>query len=338
MIDLSAPERTLRVGIDVRWHNDSGVGAYVRNLTSSLFGIGERIEYVLYLHETQETFSGTGCESVRIRRVKIPKYSFQEQWFFPRVAADDQLDVFHIPFYVSPLRYVGKMVVTLYDVEQLLFRYCAPRWPGQAFIHLMMKLTVRRADRVIAISENTKRDLVDMLGVNPAKVESISIACSPVFMAGAPKSKFRDLAERFNIIRPFVVAYVGKQWRLKNTAAALLGFLHAKRQFNLPHQMVLVGRMGRDGEAFLNSEPMANIESRLSGRDLCRTRIWWRCIRLRMPSFSPRDTRALGFPRSKRWPAESGHRLPSRFAPRGIGRRRHLCGTRRRRTDCHGHC
>lgn len=257
MIDLSAPERTLRVGIDVRWHNDSGVGAYVRNLTSSLLELGERIEYVLYLHETQETFWDPGCESVRIRRVKIPKYSFQEQWFFPRVAADDQLDVFHIPFYVSPLRYVGKMVVTLYDVEQLLFRYCAPRWPGQALIHLMMKLTVRRADRVIAISENTKRDLVDMLGVNPAKVESISIACSPVFMAGAPKSEFRDLAERFNIIRPFVVAYVGKQWRLKNTAAALLGFLHAKRQFNLPHQMVLVGRMGRDGEAFLNSEPMA---------------------------------------------------------------------------------
>jgi glycosyltransferase involved in cell wall biosynthesis len=57
--------------------------------------------------------------------------------------------------------------------------------------------------------------------------------------------------------RPFVVAYAGKQWKLKNTAAALLGFCHAKRQFNLPHQMVLVGRMGPDGEAFLEAEPMA---------------------------------------------------------------------------------
>ncbi|MGO8720638.1 MAG: glycosyltransferase family 4 protein [Acidobacteriaceae bacterium] len=251
-----ATDRPLRVGIDVRWNNDSGVGTYIRNLINSLLELDDRIEYVFYLKESDGMFWDAGCKRVRARRVRIPKYSFKEQLIFPRLAAEDRLDVFHIPFYVAPLSYSGKTVVTLYDVEQLLFRHCAPRWPGQMLIHLMMKLTVRKADRIIAISENTKRDLVDVLGANPAKIESILIACSPIFVAGSPKSKFGDLAERLRISRPFVVAYVGKQWKLKNTEAALLGFLRAKREFNLPHQLVLVGRMGPDGEAFWESEPM----------------------------------------------------------------------------------
>jgi glycosyltransferase involved in cell wall biosynthesis len=255
--DLLASDRPLRVGIDVRWHNDSGVGTYIRNLINSLLELDERIEYVFYLNDSVEAFWDAGREPVRVRRVKIPKYSFQEQLTFPRVAADDQLDVFHVPFYVTPLRYAGKLVVTLYDVEQLLFSYCAPRWPGQTLIHSMMKLTVRRADQIIAISENTKHDLVEVLGVNPAKIESILIACSPIFVSGSPKAKFSDLAKRLRISRPFVVAYAGKQWKLKNTEAALLGFLCAKRQLNLPHQMVLVGRVGPDGEAFLACEQMA---------------------------------------------------------------------------------
>jgi len=258
MNGLAASERTLRVGIDVRWHNDSGVGTYIRHLVNSLLELDERIEYVFYLNETEETFWDAGCKPVQARRVKIPKYSFKEQLTFPRVAAEDQLDVLHIPFYVIPLRYSGKTVVTIHDLEQMLFSYCAPRWPGRTLIHLMMKLTVKRADRIIAVSENTKRDLVDVLGVNPAKIESILSACPPIFMSGSPKSDFSDLAERWSIRRPFVVGYVGKQWKLKNTEAALLGFLHAKRQFNLPHQMVLVGRLGPDGQAFLEAEPMAH--------------------------------------------------------------------------------
>ena len=257
MTDPLASDRPLRVGIDVRWHNDSGVGTYIRNLINSLLELDERIEYVFYLNEIEETFWDAGCEPVRVRRVKIPKYSFEEQLTFPRVAAKDQLDVFHIPFYVIPLRYSGKIVVTIHDLEQLLFSYCAPRWPGQTLIHAMMKLTLRKADRIIAVSENTKRDLVDVLGVNPGKIESILSGCPPIFVSGSPKSEFSDLAERFNIRRPFVVAYVGKQWKLKNTEAALLGFLRAKREFNLPHQMVLVGRMGPNGEAFMEREPTA---------------------------------------------------------------------------------
>jgi glycosyltransferase involved in cell wall biosynthesis len=257
MTDILASDRPLRVGIDVRWHNDSGVGIYIRNLINSLLELDERIEYVFYLNESEEIFWGTGCKRVQARRVKIPKYSFKEQLTFPRLAAEDRLDVFHIPFYVTPLRYSGKIVVTLYDLEQLLFRHCAPRWPGQTLIHSMMKLTVIKADRIIAISENTKRDLVDLLGVHPEKIEITLLACSPIFVSGSPKTEFNDLAGRFSICRPFVVAYAGKQWKLKNTAAALLGFCHAKRQFNLPHQMVLVGRMGPDGEAFLQAEPMA---------------------------------------------------------------------------------
>lgn len=138
-----------------------------------------------------------------------------------------------------------------------MFSYCAPPWPGRMLIRSMMKLTLRRADRIIAISENTKRDLVDVLSANPAKIDAILLACSPIFMAGSPPPQFTDLAARLSISGPFVAAYVGKQWKLKNTAAALLGFIHAKRQFKLPHQMVLVGRMGPEGEEFLAGEPMA---------------------------------------------------------------------------------
>ena len=184
----------------------------------------------------------------------IPKYSIREQFMIPRIARRDRLDVLHVPFYVVPVFYTGRLVVTIYDLEQLLFPYCSPPWPGQIIVRSMMHLAVRKADYLIAISDHTKKDIIRMMGAPAEKIEAIHLACAPAFLRSVSREGWGGLCKRFGIREPFVMTITGKQWKLKNAIGALRGFLKAKNAAKLPHQMVVVGTMGREGELALTKE------------------------------------------------------------------------------------
>jgi len=252
MMDRHGSGKRLRVGIDLRSADDSGVGRYIRHLVSSLLDLDCPIEYVFYLNKGQQGW-WNGDGHVTERRVSIPKYSIQEQTVFPRLVSKDRLDVFHIPFYVVPLCYAGKLVVTIYDLEQVLLPYCVQTWPAQLLIRSMIRLAVHKADQVITISENTRQDLMRVFQLTGKKIHPILLDSSPLFREERKQSEIDATLERFNIKRPYILNYTGKWWKLKNTEAAVRAFVEAKRQFNLPHQLVVVGRLSPEGKLFFEN-------------------------------------------------------------------------------------
>jgi glycosyltransferase involved in cell wall biosynthesis len=107
-------------------------------------------------------------------------------WYYrglPRAARD--LDVLHCTTFRGPLRAPIPFTVTLHDLALVRHPELFPRWhrlSGRAGIGHV----ARAASRVLAVSEFTKREAVELLEVPPERVTVIGNAVDPVFSPDGP--------------------------------------------------------------------------------------------------------------------------------------------------------
>jgi len=104
----------------------------------------------------------------------------------PRAAG--AADVLHCPTFRAPLRPRVPMVVTVLDLAVLRHPELFNRW-SRAYSRLTVSRVVRTARRVIAISEFTKRELVDLLGVDPERVTVIGVPPMVGLSADGPRAE-----------------------------------------------------------------------------------------------------------------------------------------------------
>ncbi|HEX6347827.1 MAG TPA: glycosyltransferase family 1 protein [Candidatus Dormibacteraeota bacterium] len=131
------------------------------------------------------------------------------------------------------------LAVTLYDLVPLLFaeRYVPPSAEKLAY---MTRLDiVRRADAVLTISEATRRDALQWLGLDPARVHTVYLDCAPGF--GPPAGEPRPAS--LPGLRPGYCLYVGGgDWR-KNLGGALAAYSRLPAGLRAAHQLVLAGAL-----------------------------------------------------------------------------------------------
>ena len=78
-------------------------------------------------------------------------------------------DVLHCPTYRAPLRCSTPVVVTVHDLAVLRYPETFRRWT-RTYSRTLVPRVVRAAARVIAVSEFTKREIVELLGVPEERI------------------------------------------------------------------------------------------------------------------------------------------------------------------------
>ena len=136
-----------------------------------------------------------------------------------------------------------RKVLTIHDTASTLFPKLCPR--GRLVWRIFGKALVRRVDRIIAISESTRRDVIRLFRANPAKVKVIHLAAGSQFSPAAPAAvaEFRrrlQLPDRFFL-------YLGVLQPRKNLPTLLRAFALARGR-GLAHQLVIAGPKGWDYE------------------------------------------------------------------------------------------
>jgi glycosyltransferase involved in cell wall biosynthesis len=111
------------------------------------------------------------------------------------------VDVLHAMAFVAPLRAACPTVVTVLDLSFLRFPEAFKAFK-RVYLRTMARISVRRAKRVIAISESTRQDVVSLLGVPADRVERIYCGVDPGFrpLPSVEVEEFRQgkgLPERF---------------------------------------------------------------------------------------------------------------------------------------------
>lgn len=133
-----------------------------------------------------------------------------------------EFDVFH-PTYFKPefLSYVGRkpFVLTIHDMMPELFT----EYYGESYSDIRWKRQlVGKAAAIIAVSENTKQDIIRLLGVDDQKIH--------VIYHGGPKVTDSEYASPIVEGRYFL--YVGQRTLYKNFDCMLEGFSHVASQLS----------------------------------------------------------------------------------------------------------
>jgi glycosyltransferase involved in cell wall biosynthesis len=164
----------MRIGIDARelCGHATGVGRYLAGLLDVWSGDdrARRHEFVLYAHAPLDL--RLDMRRFSLREVRGSGGTWWEQRALPRVAAQDHLDAFFSPAYTTPLMLRCRRVVAIHDVSFAAH----PEW-FTAREGLRRRLLSRRAamaaDAVITISQFSRAELIERLGVREHRIHVI---------------------------------------------------------------------------------------------------------------------------------------------------------------------
>jgi len=223
----------------------AGVARYAHCLLSALAQVDDRNSYALFLHpHNARDFAHLPA---RWRRVVLPlprpEARYLEQIVLPPLLYGSRLDVVHYPVLAPALAYGGPSVVTVHDLTNQLFPRRADLRSWIYYRHVL-RMGASRASSVIAVSRNTRDDIIRLWGLAHERVEVIYEAASPAF-DGQPARPSRA-EERYFLA-------VGTVEPNKNFARLLEAYAAARSRLPDDTALVVVGQPGWQYDGLLRS-------------------------------------------------------------------------------------
>jgi glycosyltransferase involved in cell wall biosynthesis len=167
----------LRVAIDVRRIGDFGIGTHIRNLVHALDRLDHENHYLLVTNEPATPALAALGENFERVHFNPPGHRLVRRaafaWFLRRLHAD----VYHVPLNTVPLAMPRPYIVTVHDMSSLIY----PERRAGGMHRWRYERGLRRANRVIAVSEATRRDIEDVLGIPSNRIQVIYNAPDPAF-------------------------------------------------------------------------------------------------------------------------------------------------------------
>ncbi len=230
----------MRIGIDARLYSQTGVGRYLRNLIPNLAKIDKKNEYLVYL--TGKDFYSFKLPNNRWRKklLDISWHSFAEQLVLPLILLKDHLDLVHIPYFNIPVIYPGKFILTIHDliVDHFDTGKASTKHPifyniKRLGYRMIMKIGIKRAVAILAISQTTKDEIISHYHVFRDKITVTPDALDENFQRVANQQK------RQNYYSFQYILYVGNAYPHKNLEKLVDAFSILVRTHNV--KLVLAG-------------------------------------------------------------------------------------------------
>lgn len=235
------------VGFDAKrlYNNFTGLGNYSRTLVRNLGCFFPQDEYVLYSPKAP-----LSAETVFFREnfaTHTHRGPCSSLWRASGITRDLKrhgIDIYHglshdMPLGIEKLK-TGK-VVTIHDVCYKTFPEMFP-YAERLIYDRKYRHSCRVADKIIAISESTKKDIVELLEVDPQKIEVIHQAINPTFYNPQPMDSCRALVARYGVNGEYVL-YVGSINSRKNLMGVLKAYTLLPASMRLP--LVIIGSGGK---------------------------------------------------------------------------------------------
>jgi glycosyltransferase involved in cell wall biosynthesis len=242
----------MRILIDVRpllSGITSGVEEYTRHLVTKLLAIDERNRYTLFFNHLRAAKLPRQWREVPVVYWRVPNKLLDLSFRFlnfPKVDRFVRTDVVFSP-HMNLLRATKKIrrVMTFHDLSFVRFPKFFP--PRKQYWHFSqdVRRQTHEAHHLIAVSEATKRDLVELWKLPPEKVTVVHSGVNPRYHELPARDlgllRFRVLR---NLVHPFVL-YVGTVEPRKNLAGAIRAFNILKgKPVHHDLEFVIAGRLG----------------------------------------------------------------------------------------------
>jgi len=272
----------LRIAIDYTtgvWPG-AGVARYTRSLVAALAQADARNDYTLFYGGRglpRDTPEYAYLQDLLARRRNLHVHELPASarqlgilWNRLRVPlAADRLvggaDVLHAPDFIAPPVARARRVITIHDLSFLIIPEVAD--PGnRAYLGQHVPRAARQANRVIAVSETTRQDVIERLRIRPERVITVPNGVEPHFRP-LPHADLIALAPAVQArlgLPPRYLLHVGTIEPRKNLVrliGAFMGLVASGRDDG--HDLVLAGRRGWMYEAVFDAAEASGLRERI---------------------------------------------------------------------------
>jgi len=177
-----------------------GGGRYIKNLIRSLSNLDKANEYIIYASQSgYDEFGGLGENfQYEFAPGSRPLRLAWEQTFLPWDLKRKKVDLFHGPAFITPLWKSCCYVVTIFDLAYFLTPE-TDTLAKRVYFRTLMPRVAKKADSVIAISQNTKADICELLGVPKSKVAVTYLAADESFYPRTDSLEFRRVQQKYRL-------------------------------------------------------------------------------------------------------------------------------------------
>jgi glycosyltransferase involved in cell wall biosynthesis len=232
----------MRVGIDARlvYYSQAGIGQYIFHLVNGLAQVDHENEYVLLQSRKDDT---TILEQPNFRRISLwtPSHHRLERYSLNVELMRLGLDVLHSPDFIPPHRPNCKSVITVHDLAFLLYPHFLTRESARYYGHIDQ--AVRWTDHIISVSESTKRDTIQHLGVPEEKITVVYEAANPIFRPIDRDEAREQVRNRHGLDHPFIL-FVSTIEPRKNVPTLLRAMWQLIECYKEDMHLVLAGGKG----------------------------------------------------------------------------------------------
>lgn len=197
----------MNIGFDAKraYQNDTGLGNYSRSLIASLAKFFPENKYFLFAPKITPKFNTSAFSNmhtvtpVSFLSKKIAA-AWRRKWMLKDIV-DNKMGIFHGLSFELPLGIEKSGIKSVVTVHDLIFE----RYPHQykkldvAIYRNKTKHACAIADKIIAVSRQTKNDLIDFYQVEEQKIEVCYQTCNPFFKKEIPADKLKEVRNRYNL-------------------------------------------------------------------------------------------------------------------------------------------
>ncbi|MEI6563168.1 MAG: glycosyltransferase family 1 protein [bacterium] len=247
----------MKIALDARWifNEISGIGSHTRDLIRHIARLDRTNTYILLFSDralAERTWADAELgDKPNFRPDIIPwsVFSPHSQLMLPSRLTRHRVEVYHSTNYMIPLASFprgrpGKIrcVVTIHDLIPLLFPSATPRALKTRLFPVYRRLMLEigaRADRIIAVSEASRTDILQHLQMAPERHDSVRVIYNGVASSFFPKTA--QMAPADDPARPRTVLYVGRSDPYKNLPLLIEALSQARQRAPFPLQLKIIG-------------------------------------------------------------------------------------------------
>jgi glycosyltransferase involved in cell wall biosynthesis len=236
----------MRIGFDAKraFYNFTGLGNFARSLVRDLSTYQGQNDYFLFTPKVHPNEEVNQFLQAIDAEIVSPLHPFHRTWrsFGASISAKKRkIDIFHGLSHELPrglqLRGIGS-VVTMHDIIYRLY----PKYytnTDRAIYHQKSSYACKTADRIIAISESTKKDVVEEYRIPPEKIEVIYQSCGVQYRTFFDhfKEDF-DFRKRYKLPKQYML-YVGSVIERKKLLETVQAVQKQYRETGIP--LVVIG-------------------------------------------------------------------------------------------------
>ncbi|MBP1672719.1 MAG: hypothetical protein H6Q25_534 [Bacteroidetes bacterium] len=246
LIHQHSKYNTMKIGFDAKraFNNSTGLGNYSRAIINIMSKYFSDNEYILYTSKQSNAYENyfKDFQNIQITTPNKIGRMFPNLWrslSLTNFALKDKLDIYHGLSHELPVNIHHSSIKSIVTMHDLIV------WRHPEYFKYIDRITYQKkqlyackiADIVIAISEQTKQDLIEILNIEQEKIKVVYQPCSSIFTQTLTSAQKLDVASKYNLPNRYIL-FVGTMEERKN----LLTIIRSMPLIDKEIHLVAVGR------------------------------------------------------------------------------------------------